>query len=68
MKSKEVGEMAADAKTNGIMLDAFMMEEIVARIPLAIRAKMILPKLRPVLLLGGVELAIYFLTSLFLYH
>ena len=59
VKSKEVGEMAADAKTNGTMLDAFMMEEIVARIPLAIHAKMILPKLRPVLLLGGVELAIF---------
>ena len=49
VKSKEVGEMAADAKTNGTMLDAFMMGEIVVRILRAISAKMILPKLRPML-------------------
>ena len=48
-QSKEVGEMAGNAKTSGTMLDAFMMGEIVARILRAISAKMILPKLRPML-------------------
>ena len=48
-QSKVVGEMAGNAKTSGTMLDAFMMGEIVARILLAISAKMILPKLRPML-------------------
>ena len=52
--------MAGNAKTNGTMLDAFMMEEIVARILPAIRAKMILQKPRPMLLLGGVELQFIF--------
>ena len=49
VQSKEVGEMAGNAKTSGTMLVAFMMGEIVARILLAISAKMILPKLRPML-------------------
>ena len=60
VQSKEVGEMAGNAKTNGTMLDAFMMEEIVARILPAIRAKMILQKPRPMLLLGGVDLQFIF--------
>ena len=46
---EEVGEMAGNAKTSGTMLDAFMMGEIVVRILRAISAKMILPKLRPML-------------------
>merc|ERR1711894_270026 len=60
---EEVGEMAGNAKTSGTMLDAFMMGEIVVRILRAISAKMILPKLRPML-----ELIIFYLTSHLLYH
>ena len=57
--SPEGGEMA-NATISGTMLDAFMMEEIVARILPAIQAKMILQKPRPMLLLGGVELQFIF--------
>ena len=48
-ESEEVGEVADFAGTLGTMLDASMMEEIAARIQTAAGAKMIWPKLRPML-------------------
>ena len=48
-ESEEVGEVADFAGTLGTMLDASMMEEIAARILIAALAKMIWPKLRPML-------------------
>ena len=49
VESEELGEVADFAITFITMLDASMMEEIAARIQTAAGAKMIWPKLRPML-------------------
>ena len=49
VESEELGEVADFAITFITMLDASMMEEIAARILIAALAKMIWPKLRPML-------------------
>ena len=45
--------MERNAKKSGTMLDAFMMEEIVAKIPIATNAKTTWLKPRPMLLEGS---------------
>ena len=57
--------MERNAKTSGTMLDAFMMEEIVAKIPIAANAKTTWLKPRPMLLEDSNWV---FEPSHFLYH